>query len=495
MTSDCEAEPATGSRGQGIATIVVRDTAVLTMDTELTIVRNGHVIVSDGRIVSVAEGAPPAAAVDSAAEVINGNGGVLIPGLISTHQHVIDVLLRGLSQERDLLDWSINVYIPGTTVYTPDDVELAVTLAMDEAIRSGVTTVVDNWSASLDPVQARESADAALGAYERVGMRVVLARMFADTVPPSWASLIRHLGGTDGDWIEDTEQVLSDIEALMSQYNGTADGRISVCPSPTTAQTVTAEAMVQASNLARSHRVILPVHHCETRLEASMYPESGVGQPTTAYLDGLGVLGPEMLAAHCVWIDERDIRLLAETSCSVAHCPTANMMLASGIAPVPALRRAGVTVSLGCDNAMLNNNVSLLGEVRLAALLSKVSTLDAGAVSAMEALAMATRDGAAAIGRGHDLGSIEVGRKADLVLLDRSGPHWVPCHDLASAVVYQAHVDDVSTVIIDGQVLLRDRISVRTPAPDDLYRRAATRGREISRAAGLSRLLDRQKLR
>ena len=473
-------------------TLAIRDVAVLTMDAERAAIPDGHVLVSGDRIVSVGQGDPVPDRLSPVTEVIDGAGGLLIPGFISTHQHVIDVLLRGISQERNLLDWWTNVYNPGTSSYTPDDVDLAVTLAMDEAVRSGVTTVVDNWSASLDPVLARESADAAIAAYERAGVRAVLARMFGDNVPPSWEPLIRHLGGTTDEWIEDAQEALTGIEALMSEYNGRRDGRVSVCPSPTTAQTVTAEAMIEASALARRYGVILPVHHCESQLEAKVFPESGPGWSTTQYLEGLGVLGSEFLAAHCVWLSEGDIRILAETSSCVAHCPTSNMMMALGIAPVPALRRAGITVGLGCDNAMVNNNVSLLGEIRLAALLAKVGTLDAGALPAMEALTMATRDGAAAIGRGHDLGVIEAGRKADLVLLDRSGPHWVPCHDLAAAVVYQAHVDDVRTVVVDGEVLLRDRISVKTDQPEDLYRRAAKRASAIVDSSGLRRLVDRR---
>ena len=481
-----------GSGDQGArATVAIRDVEILTMDSDRTVIPSGHVLVSGDRITAVASDEPDPGRIGPRTEIVDGKGGLLIPGLISTHQHVIDVLLRGLSQERDLLDWSINVYYPGTTAYTPDDVGLAVTLAMDEALRAGVTTVVDNWSASLDPVLARESADAALGAYQRLGTRVVFARMFADAMPPSWSPLVRHLGGSADHWVEDTDQALGDIEELMGRWNGAADGRISVCPSPTTAHTVTAKGMVEAQRLAQRNRAILPIHHCETRIEASMYPESGAGPSTTDYLNRLGVLGPDLLAAHCVWMEERDIRLLAEASCSVAHCPTSNMLLASGIAPVAALRRAGVTVALGCDNAMVNNNVSLLGEIRLAALLAKVATLDAGAVTAMEALTMATQHGASAIGRGHDLGSIEAGKKADLALLDRSGPHWVPCHDPAAAVVYQAHVDDVRTVIVDGQVLLRDRTSTRTPDADSLYRMAAARAGEIVEAADLGHLLHR----
>ena len=475
------------------ATVAIRDVAILTMDADSTVIPSGHVLLSDDRILAVAEGEPGPAHLGPPTEIIDGKGGVLIPGLISTHQHVIDVLLRGLSQERDLLDWSVNVYYPGTSVYTPDDVALAVTLAMDEGLRAGTTTVVDNWSASLDPVRARESADAALGAYEHLGIRVIFARLFADAMPPSWSPLVRHLGGSADDWIEATDRALEEIETLMQLYCGRAEGRISVCPSPTSAQTVTAPGLVKAHRLARRHGAILPIHHCETRLEATMFPESGAGLSTTAYLDGLGVLTPDLLAAHCVWVQERDIRLLAEASCSVAHCPTSNMLLASGIAPVAALRRAGITVGLGCDNAMVNNNVALLGEVRLAALLTKVASLDPGALTAMDALAMATRHGAAAIGRGQDLGSIEVGKKADLALLDRSGPNWVPCHDLAAAVVYQAHIDDVRTVIVDGQVLLRERANTRTLDADSLYRQASARASEIVEAAGLDLLLNRSR--
>jgi cytosine/adenosine deaminase-related metal-dependent hydrolase len=469
------------------ADVVIRDVAVVTMDAADTVLPDGHVAIRDDRIVGVGAGAPDPQLLGRDTNTIYGRGGVVIPGLISTHQHAIDVLLRGWSQELDLLEWCVKVYYPGTGAYTPEDVAVAVALAMDEGLRAGVTTVVDNWSASLDPVLAMESAQAALEAYERAGNRVIFARMFSDALPPSWSPLLRALGAEPEDWLEDTDRALSDIETLMGGHPRSAGTRIEVCPSPTSAQTVTRAGLVGARDLARRFGSIVPVHHCETRLEARMFPESGPGITTTAYLGALDLLGRDLVAAHCVWLDERDIRLLAETASRVAHCPTSNMMLGSGHAPVAALRRAGVTVSLGCDNAMVNNNVSLLGEVRLATLLAKLGTLDAGALTPEQALAMATRDGAQAIGRGDELGVIEVGRKADLVLLDRSGPHWVPCHRLAAAIVFQAHVDDVRTVLVDGEVVLRDRAPTRPLDTDDLYRRAAERAAAVMQRAGIDR--------
>lgn len=488
-TSGCMSAPGANQP----ADVVVRDAAVMTMDAANTVLPDGHVAVRGDRIVAVGEGAPAPELVGPNTDVIAGGNGVLMPGLISTHQHVIDVLLRGLCQERDLLDWCVNVYYPGTTAYSPEDVELAVMLAMDEALRAGVTTVVDNWSASLDPALAMESADAALRAYAHSGMRVLFARMFSDTAPPSWSPLIEALGGEADDWAEDTDQALADVETLMNRYQGAAGGRIEICPSPTSAQTVTRVGLAGAQELARRFETIVPIHHCETQLEAKMFPESGPGMSTTEYLAANDLLGPELLAAHCVWLGERDIRLMAQAGCCVAHCPTSNMMLGSGIAPVAALRRARVTVALGCDNAMVNNNVSLLGDVRLATLLAKVATLDAGALTPEDAIVMATRDGAAAIGRADSLGVIGPGRKADLALLDRAGPHWVPCHRLAAAIVFQAHVDDVRTVIVDGQVLLRDRIAVRTPDAEDLYRRAGRRAAELVRDSGIAERKPRRR--
>jgi cytosine/adenosine deaminase-related metal-dependent hydrolase len=363
-------------------------------------------------------------------------------------------LLRGTSYSRDLFDWGYNVYYPGTTAYEPEDAVAAVLGAMVESVRSGITTVVDNWSTSADPLRADEMATAALEAYGGTGVRTIFAPMFSDAIPPAWVPMIEALGPSASAVVDDLDQALAAIERLMGTFHNGA-GLIAVSPSPTTVQTVSATGFADARKLAERFGSIIPVHHCETGHEARMFADAGVGLTSTDYLDKHGLLGPNLLLAHCVWISDRDVRLLAESAAPVAHCPTSNLVLASGIAPIQRLLNAGVKVGLGSDNAMLNN-ASIMGEARLASLLAKVESHDAAAVMAERAFEMATRGGAAAICRQDDLGRVQEGYLADLVVYDSSGSHWTPRQDPISALVYHATPAEVTTVVIDGKVVLRD---------------------------------------
>jgi cytosine/adenosine deaminase-related metal-dependent hydrolase len=436
--------------------LLISGATILTMDEDHRVF-DGHLLVRGARIDAIVEGAPPTATRNTADERIDATGCVVMPGLISTHQHVSDILLRGLGLGRDLRDWALNFYHPGTGALRPEDARVAVRLAMTEGLRAGITTLVDNWSAALDPVLAQECADAALEAYAETGVRVVFARQFSDTMPSSWEDALRVHGLESGDVLEKADVVIDGTESLVRRHHGAGSGRISVCLSPATAQTATPESVAAARGLAERLDTPLTIHHCETREEKHVRTAAGLDVPTTDYLDGLNALDARLLAAHCVWLEDRDVARLAERDVKVAHCPTSNLILASGFAPVARLREAGVTVALGCDNAMLNNNVALLPEARLAALLARGTTLDAGALDADAALRMATCDGAKAIGREHDLGVLAPGRLADLVVMERTGPHWVPCHDPANAMLFQSQAGDVRDVVVNGDIVLRDR--------------------------------------
>lgn len=446
----------------------------------------GYVATSGGRIAEVGAGAPRQELVDAAAERIDAAGCIVMPGLISTHQHVSDILLRGVGLGLDLFEWALGFYHPGTGAMRPEDARLAVELAMAEGLRAGVTTLVDNWSAALDPVLAEECAEAALEAYARTGVRVVFGRQFSDTFPLAWTELMRAHGIERDDVVEDIDAVVSGTEQLAARHHR---GRVSVCLAPAAAQTATPAALEAAREMALRLDTPLTIHHCETRREARMdaAPGQAQGPTTTEHLQALGVLDSRLLAAHCVWLQDDDFDLLARAGARVAHCPTSNLMLASGIAPVARLRQAGITVSLGSDNAMLNNNVALLPEARLAALLARGATLDAAALGADEALAMATREGARAIGLGDDLGVIAPGRLADLIVVEATAAHWVPCHDPAAAMLFQSQPGDVRDVVVDGDVVLRDReLSwVASDAEGRLHAAAAAAATALLERSGL----------
>lgn len=482
-----------------MADLLIHNASILTMDSERTIIPDGWMTVTGNRIDAIGAGEPP---VIDAAEQIDGQGGLVTPGLISSHNHVIDALLRGgIEVDRNLLDWLINVYFTGASQYTPDDCFTAAALNLSEAIRSGITTVVDNWGVNNgdDPVRVNECAEATLEVYRASGIRMIFARMFSDTFPKPWeglvGSLVRKVGGridlaTLG---EETEAALTRIEDLIRKHHRSANDRIHVCPSPIHAQTATPEGMLAALELARRYDTIVPIHHCEVELSGIVYPESGIGMSCTDYLHNIGFLDSRVIAAHCVWMNDRDLRLFREFDVKVAHCPSSNMFLASGAAPIPAMVAQGITVGIGTDDTNASSNVAMLKEMRHAAFLAKVSSLDAGAVTAEKVVEMATIDGARAIGLENEIGSLEPGKKADFVLFDTSGPNWYPRHNWPSVLVYQANTGDVRTVVIDGRVVLRDRelTYMDLYQEHELRAKAQRASEDIIERAGLERLRDR----
>jgi atrazine chlorohydrolase/5-methylthioadenosine/S-adenosylhomocysteine deaminase/melamine deaminase len=448
-----------------MADLVIDNATILTMDPERRIIPNGYLAITGNRIERIGSGRPEG---PPAKERIDGRGGLVAPGFISAHQHIGDALVRGgLEQDRNLFDWFLNIYYGALSAYTTEDCKIAARLNLAEAIRAGVTTINDNWGINTGDELQRvdDCAEASLEVYREVGIRIILARMFVDDMPPYWGPLLdnlfRKVPGIKLDRrtiAEDTDRVLSSIEGLMAKHHGTANGRIRTAPSPMLPQCATPEALRGSLELARRFDTVVPIHVCESNMDARVFNETWGGLSCTDYLNNLGFLDCRVLAAHCVWLNDRDIRLLKVNDVKVAHNPSTNMFLASGIAHIPRMIMGGITVGLGIDDTSTGCNVDMLREMRHAALLQKVANLDAGAMTSEKVLEMATIDGARAIGLEKDIGSLEAGKKADLILFDTDKPHWYPRHHLASVIVYQAHPDDVRTVIIDGNVVMRDRI-------------------------------------
>lgn len=483
-----------------MADLIIDNVTVLTMDADRRVLPVGWISITGGAIEQVGEGSAEGM---EANERIDGRGGVAMPGLVSTHQHVIDALLRGgIEQDRNLMDWLVNVYYAGTSAYRPEDTALAATVNMAEAIRAGVTTITDNWGVDNgdDAARVDECAEATLEVYRTSGIRMMFARMFSDAFPEYWGPLVGSLLGkvpgiqlNPGTLVEDTDRALASIESLMNKHHRSEGGRINVCPGPILPQTASPAGLLGSLDLARRFDTIVAIHHCESQFDAKIFVESGHGLSCTDYLNNLGFLDPRMLGAHCVWLDDRDIRLFKANDVKVAHCPSSNMFLASGVAPVPKMVAAGLTVGLGTDDTNTNSNVSIFTEMRHAALLAKVTNLDAGALTAEKALEMATIDGARAIGLGAEIGSIEAGKRADVILLDTDRPHWYPRYSLASVLVYQAHSDDVRDVVIDGRVVMLDRALSFLPPDEEaaLYGKVQEASEAVIERAGMTSLRER----
>ncbi|MER6186537.1 amidohydrolase [Streptomyces sp. NPDC001652] len=403
---------------------------VLTVDDEGTVVRGGAVAVHEGEILAVGP-ADELRARLPATESIDAAGCLVLPGLVNTHTHLAMTLLRGRADDVTLQGFLERVLKWEAELLTPQNVAAAVRLAVVESVRAGVTSALDMyWFHEAAEQAAREA-----------GWRLHTGPTFMD-VP----------GPPDGIAYEDRlDWARRDLEARGTARPGTRPVLFAH-----STYTLSPDQLTEVFALAREFGALLHIHASENATEVATV-EVKYGRRPVELLDSLGLLGPDVLLAHAVDLTGREVAALARTGTSVAHCPVSNLKLGCGIAPVPRLLSAGVTVGLGTDGAVSSNTLDVLGAVRQAALVHKAGG-DPTAVGAEQAVRMATIEGARALGLGERLGSLEAGKRADLVVLDLDAPHLRPVHDPWSTLAYAAHSADVRDTVVDGRVLLRDRV-------------------------------------
>lgn len=405
--------------------LLIRGADVLTVDDKGTVVTGGSVAVHDGAIVAVGQDLVYAADTE-----IDARGCLVAPGLINTHTHLAMTLLRGLADDVDLQEFLARVVPAETALLNPGNVAAAVRVAMAESIRAGVTSALDMyWFHEAAEQAAREA-----GWRLHTGPTFMDVPDPADTLVygdrPAWAR--RHL-------------------AARTPAPGT---RPVVFAHST--YTLAPDQLTAIAALAREFGALLHIHAAENAGEVATV-QKRYGKRPVELLESLGLLGPDVLLAHAVDLTEAEIAAIARTGTSVAHCPVSNLKLGCGIAPVPALLRNGVTVGLGTDGAVSSNTLDMIGAIRQAALVHKAGG-DPTAVGAEQAVRMATIEGARALGLGDQLGSLEAGKRADLIVLDLARPHLTPRHDPWSMLAYAAQASDVRDTVVDGRILMRDRV-------------------------------------
>lgn len=427
--------------------LLIRAAAIVTMESRESIIRDGEIAVADNLIVHVGpRGSAPASFVPE--RIIDAPGQVAMPGLINCHTHAAMTLLRGYADDLPLMQWLEGKIWPVEARLKREDIYWGTMLCCLEMISSGTTTFADMYFAM----------DRVAGAVDQAGLRASLCRGMIGVAP-------------------NAGQAIEESREFVEQWQGGAGGRVTAMLGPHAPYTCPPDYLDQVMKLAADTKVGIHIHLSETRTEVeNITKEHGVSP--IQLMEKVGLFEHQVLAAHCVHLDERDMEILTTRRVGIAHNPESNMKLASGIAPVARLLEMGAVVGLGTDGPASNNNLDMIEEMRSAALLQKVATGDPMVVPAFEALQMATTKGAEALGMGDQIGRLKENMKADLILLDLHRPHLYPRHDLLAHLVYAAKSADVSTVIVDGKILMEEG-KVLTIDAEEVYKEVQQRAERL----------------
>jgi 5-methylthioadenosine/S-adenosylhomocysteine deaminase len=401
---------------------------VVAMDAGRRVLPNGAVAVRGDTIVAVG----PTTELEAkyhAARRIDAREKLVLPGLINGHTHAAMTLLRGLADDLALQEWLEKYIFPAEARnVSPEFVRVGTKLGIAEMLRSGITTYVDMYYFEDDVARVTKTA----------GMRGVLGETIIDFPAPDNKTIA---------------QALSYTEEFLKHWKG--DALIQAAVAPHSAYLCSEKTLRDSAALARRYGAPIVTHVSETRRENDEIRSKHNATPV-AYLDSLQILGPDVVAAHCVWVDSADMAILARHNVGCVHNPASNMKLASGIAPVTQMLAVGVAVGLGTDGAASNNTLDLIRDLDLAAKLQKVGQNDPRALPAQQALELATITGARAIHRDSEIGSLEAGKKADIILLRTRVPHSVPLYNVYSQIVYALKAEDVETVFVAGRPLMEN---------------------------------------
>jgi len=438
--------------------LLIKGAAVITLDGENNVF-DGDVIVENGRISELGRSLHSRA--DKHKEVIDARGRVLLPGFVQTHVHLCQTVFRGAADDLSLIDWLKKRIWPMEASHTAESVYASARLGIAELIRSGTTCALT--------METVHHTDAVFTAVEESGFRATVGKCMMDRGE-----------GVPARLREQTEASIESSLALLERWHGRADGRIRYCFAPRFAVSCTRELLERVARLSRDHGVMIHTHASENKSEIELV-ERETGRRNIEYLNDLGLTGSHVVLAHCVHLNENEMDLLSRTGTHVAHCPSSNLKLGSGIARIPEMLERGISVSLGADGAPCNNRLDMFTEMRTAALIQK-ALHGAETLPAIRVLRMATIDGARALGLDKEIGSIEVGKRADLALVKLDKLHTTPHPDPVSTIVYAAEASDVETVLTDGLVVMRER-QLRTLDEQEVIREAREQAERISKAA------------
>lgn len=424
-----------------MATILLKNCEILGESGD---VFHGNIAIEGKRIKSVGE-IPGDWQPD---KIVDCTNKLALPGLVNAHTHAAMTLFRSYADDMLLMDWLENKIWPAEANLESEDVYWGTLLAIAEMLKSGTTTFADMYFYMPQVAQA----------VAKTGIRAVLSRGMAGVAPNG-------------------SQALEESESFFHEYHHAADGRITVMLGPHAPYTCPPDYLKKVVALSQRIGAEIHIHLSETKGEVENCLAQ-YGKSPISLMKELGVLDCGVLAAHCVHVSQEDIVIMRENQVRVAHNPGSNLKLASGIAPVPSLLESGVCVALGTDGAASNNNLDLLEEIRLTAMIHKANTFDPLVIPAKTAVEMGTLQGAKAVGLEGQIGRIAPGYKADLILADMNAPHWYPRHDRLSLLTYSSSAGDIHTVIVNGEILMENR-QLTTIDEEELFYEVQRRGMRL----------------
>jgi len=438
--------------------LLIRGGTIVTMNDRWDVIE-GDVSIRDGRIAAI--GPNLAGAHD---RIVEARGGYVLPGLIQTHLHLCQTLFRGYADDLPLMDWLRQRVWPMEAAHTAASLRAAARLATTELLCSGTTAVLT--------METVHDTDVVFETVAASGLRATIGKCMMDFD----AQAPKRLQET-------TRQSIDESVAIRKRWNGAAQGRLRAAFAPRFAVSCTRELLEAVASLSDQQHALVHTHASESADEIAIVQRNTGARTNIEYLASVHLASPHLCAAHCVWVDDRDQQLLADHDVKVMHCPGSNLKLGSGIAPIPELRARGITVSLGADGAACNNRLDMFEEMRLAAVLQALRKAP-GALPAREVLWMATRAGARTLGLEKEIGSLEPGKRADVIVVDRDRPHVAPGPDPYSTLVYAVRGSDVRTTIVDGTMLVDEFTPLHVDRAE-VVSDARAAARQLASRAGL----------
>ena len=451
--------------------MIFNNATIITMNPKREIITHGAIAISGQKIVAIGKSNQ---VIEKYPEKkrINCNGNVILPGLIDTHVHTAQAMLRGCADDLGLLDWLAKRVWVLQGNYTYDDGRASAALCALEMIMSGTTSFIECMLAEVYGID---------GVVEKIiesGLRGAIGKIVMDLPSYAQSENLMHPG-----MVENGETSVYNTLKAYDRWHGAADGRIQIWFGARTPGGVSPELFDRISQLAAERNMGITVHLSEVVEDISYAEAQGFRSPI-AFAQAHGLLGPRSVLAHCVWTDEQDWELMASTGAHVTHNPASNGKTATGIAPIHGMLEAGVNVTLGCDGGPSNNTYDMIRDMRMVSYLANIREKDPTVVPAEAVLEMATIHGAKALGLESEIGSLEVGKKADLILINMDKPHLTPAYDPVSTIVYAAHGSDVDMVVIDGKIVMKGR-KVLTLDEGEILEDIRQRFPKVSERAGL----------